>query len=47
VRPFSDGKWGRRRGDSIVLEADETAKSGVATGEAKSGGWRSKMMKGN
>jgi hypothetical protein len=28
---------GRRRGDSIVSEADDTSKSGAATGEVKGG----------
>jgi hypothetical protein len=33
---FGGGR-GRRRGDSIVSEADDTSKSGAATGEVKGG----------
>jgi hypothetical protein len=40
VRPFLEGKRGRRRGGSIVPEADDTVKSGAATGEVKGGNWR-------
>jgi hypothetical protein len=39
VRPFLEGKRGRRRGSSTVLEADDIAKSGVAVGEAEGGVW--------
>jgi hypothetical protein len=38
VRPVSEGKRGRRRGDSTVPEADDTAKSGAAAGEAEGSG---------
>jgi hypothetical protein len=37
--PFSEGKWGRRQGGSMVSEADDTAKSGTTTGEAEGGSW--------
>jgi hypothetical protein len=40
VRPFLEGKRGRRRGGSIAPEADDTVKSGAATGEVKGGDWR-------
>jgi hypothetical protein len=40
VRPFSEGKRGRRRGGSTVLEAGDTTKSDAAPGEAKGNGWR-------
>jgi subtilisin-like proprotein convertase family protein len=39
VRIFSVGKRGRRRGDSTITEADDTAKSGAAAGEAEGGSW--------
>jgi hypothetical protein len=39
VRPFSEGKKGRRRGDFMMPEVDDTAKSDAAAGEAKGGGW--------
>jgi hypothetical protein len=33
-----EGKRGTRRGDSTVLEADDTTKSGTAAGVAEGGG---------
>jgi hypothetical protein len=39
VRIFSVGKRGRRRGGSTITEADDTAKSGAAAGEAEGGSW--------
>jgi hypothetical protein len=35
VRLFSEGKRGRRRGDSTVPEADDILKSDAASGEAE------------
>jgi hypothetical protein len=35
VQPFSLGKRGRRRGGSMMSEADNTAKSGAVVGEAE------------
>jgi hypothetical protein len=40
VRPFSEGKRGRKRGGSTVQEADNIAKSGVMAWEAEGGSWR-------
>jgi hypothetical protein len=42
VWPFSEGKRGRRRGGSKVLEADNKTKSGTTAGV-----WRSKVIKEN
>jgi hypothetical protein len=39
VQPFSEGKRGRRRGGSTVLEADDITKSGVAVGDVEGGHW--------
>jgi hypothetical protein len=33
--PFSEGKWGRRRGGSTVPKADDTTKSGTVAEEAE------------
>jgi hypothetical protein len=35
----SEGKRGRRRGDSTVSEVDDTTKNGMVAEEAKDGGW--------
>jgi hypothetical protein len=40
VRAFSEGKMGRRRGSSTVLQEDDTAKSDAAARKPKGGGWR-------
>jgi hypothetical protein len=40
VRPFSEGKTGRRRGGSTVPEADDTTKSGLTIWEAEGDNWR-------
>jgi hypothetical protein len=37
LRSFLEGKRGRRRGGSIVPEADDTVKSGTTTEEVKGG----------
>jgi hypothetical protein len=37
---FSEGKRGRRRGGSMVSEADDASKSGAVVREAEGGGWR-------
>jgi hypothetical protein len=37
VWPFSEGKRGRRRGDSMVPEADDIAKSGAMAREVEGG----------
>jgi hypothetical protein len=39
-QPFSKGKRGRRLDNSMVSEANDTMKSGVAAREAEGGGWR-------
>jgi hypothetical protein len=39
VRLFSEGKRGRRQGNSTVSEADDTAKSGTMAREVEGGGW--------
>jgi hypothetical protein len=39
MQPFLEGERGRRRGGSMVPEADDTMKSGAVVGEAKGGGW--------
>jgi hypothetical protein len=40
VWPFSEGKRGRRQGNSTVPEADDTAKSGMAAREVEGGSRR-------
>jgi hypothetical protein len=39
MQPFLKGKWGRRRGDSMVPEADDTTKSSAAAREAEGDSW--------
>jgi hypothetical protein len=39
VWSFSEGKRGRRRDNSTVSKADDTAKSGTMIGEVEGGGW--------
>jgi hypothetical protein len=38
VRPFSEGKRGRRRGGSTVSETNDISKSDAALGEAEGRG---------
>jgi hypothetical protein len=40
VRPFLEGKRGRRQGGSTAPEADATTKSDAAAEEAEGGYWR-------
>jgi hypothetical protein len=44
---FLEGKSGRRRVGSTMLQADDTVKSGAMVGEAMIDIWRLKMTKGN
>jgi hypothetical protein len=39
VQSLSEGKWGRKRGGSTVLKADDKTKSGAVVREAKGGSW--------
>jgi hypothetical protein len=39
MQPFLKGKWGRRRGGSMVPEADDTTKSNIVGGEAEGNNW--------
>jgi subtilisin-like proprotein convertase family protein len=39
VRPFLEGKWGRRLGGSTVPEVDNTMKSDAVAREAEGGNW--------
>jgi hypothetical protein len=44
---FLEGKSGRRRVGSTMLQADDTVKSGAMVGEVVIDIWRLKMTKGN